>query len=373
MRKLSKIGLIVVASIQLTPAVLGAETSTISGGNTGAIPDNTPSGIDITFPMGDLSQINDISIDIEMDHTWVGDLDVTLIAPNGDQHIIFSDTGAVGGNGSGDSSNLDGLYTFGDTIWPINNWWAAAEAAGGGDIIPPGPYLTTAAAGTPNEGQDTFMTPAFRSAYAAGEWVLNVVDDAGGDPGNINAAKLRITEDRDADQISYPFNQNNGASGIYFDVTAKEKAVTILRFDLNLSGTDNVSVYYKTGTYVGFENNATPWINLGERSFSGSTNIPTPYVADSVVVPPNETYGFFAHTPLNAGMRYTNGTGTNEVMQNRDIKVESRTGITGGTPFAGGLNFPRVFNGTIYYLVGEDPSSCYVTRAANGAVISFCL
>ena len=66
-----------------------------------------------------------------------------------------------------------------------------------------------------------------------------------------------------AGSLSTSFNTNNsGRQGMYFDLTAASSAVTLDSFTVN-GGTGNWGIYYKTGTYSGFETNQSAWTLLG--------------------------------------------------------------------------------------------------------------
>jgi subtilisin-like proprotein convertase family protein len=137
-----------------------------------------------------------VELDMTMTHTWVGDLDATLVGPGGSpSHVIFASTGATTSAGVGDSSNLGGLYSFKDSAAGVN-WWQAAATAGPDALVPAGDYRTTAAGpqGTVNNSPVTNMTAAFAGvANPNGTWTLTVSDNAGLDTGSVSAATLRLT------------------------------------------------------------------------------------------------------------------------------------------------------------------------------------
>ena len=90
----------------------------------GAIPDGgTPTPTygaakDVTFTVGGTSgSPTSVSISFNASHTWLGDLEVTLIAPNGANHLLFARTGATTASGVGLPSDLNSAnaLTFADT------------------------------------------------------------------------------------------------------------------------------------------------------------------------------------------------------------------------------------------------------------------
>lgn len=166
------------------------------GVGTGAIPDNNPAGLNVTFTVAGVSApVTDIWISMDLTHSWVGDIDAKLTAPNGTtSHVIFASTGAITATAAGDSSNLLGVYRFIDNA-AGTNWWAAAAAIGDTIPVPAGDYRTTQAGpqAAANFSPVTSITNAFASIPSYnGVWTLNISDNAGLDTGSINAATLAI-------------------------------------------------------------------------------------------------------------------------------------------------------------------------------------
>ncbi len=169
-----------------------AETQAVfPGTNTGSIPDNdcTGAGRQISFAVTGISGApTDVRVNFTGTHTWVGDIDALLIAPNGTtQAFIFTFTGNDLDPDFGDSSDLGGPYNFYDTA--PNNWWAAAAAALSAQAVPAGDYRTAN-----DTGANTLLTPAFAGVTNAnGTWILKFNDCAQGDTGSISSANLTIT------------------------------------------------------------------------------------------------------------------------------------------------------------------------------------
>jgi len=168
------------------------------------------------------------------------------------------------------------------------------------------------------------------------------VNDPGCDPGTVEQ------------NLATPYNTNNGQRGNMFDVEATN-TITVTSFDCNLySGTTGYyEIYYKEGTHVGFENNASAWTFIGGASniTSNGNNVPTPLPIDiNIVIPAGETYAFYITNDFGAGTSYTDGTAVgNFLAGNADLTVYE--GVGKSYPF--GLTFTtRRFNGTIYYLDG---------------------
>lgn len=143
--------------------------------------------------------------------------------------------------------------------------------------------------------------------------------------------------------LTTTFASNNGCFGNMFDVTAFED-LTITSFDQNLwtTGTQDVTVYYKAGTYVGSETTPGDWTLLGTVSVTGAgDNLPTPINIGGLDIPAGQTYGIFIDTSL--GNNYTNG---DNVFTNTEMEISAGAGFC--TPFTSPIA-SRTWNGTIYY------------------------
>ncbi len=180
--------------------------ATFTGANLGALPDAptgqcwgafVPTPRNVTFEVSGVAgpPTNvELSTTFSPNHSWVGDVRATLIAPNGASHIVFSRTGSTTSGGSGDSSNLAGPYNFKDSAAGVNWWTAAANEPTGSVPLPAGDYRTTTAGGVAGAGTNTSMTPSFAGvANPTGTWTLRLEDGCAGDTGSISAAALIIT------------------------------------------------------------------------------------------------------------------------------------------------------------------------------------
>ena len=173
----------VLLALSLLPAISSADI--IASGGGGSFPDNDPGGFSSTITVADNELISGLSISIvNLTHTWVGDLNVSLTAPDGTSMDIMFRTGDAQGDCCGDSSDLGATYTFADGG---ADWWAAAAGAGGADIIPGGVYAPTSILGAP-----TSFAGTFGGLTTAGDWTLLIADLAGGDLGSYSAWDLSI-------------------------------------------------------------------------------------------------------------------------------------------------------------------------------------
>ena len=177
------------------------------------------------------------------------------------------------------------------------------------------------------------------------------------------------------------FTSNNGFSGNTFDLTPNaDLEITGLDFNgSNLAGlTYNIDVYYKVGTSVGFEADMSAWTVLasGLSAPCNGTDVPTfvDLAGNGVVLSAGTTYGIYFDSvdyALGASIKYTNGTGTNEIYSNGDLLLETKTGQ--GSPAFSGITFsPRVWNGTIYYDTLSGGGLTYaITPMTAGSPVTF--
>ena len=144
--------------------------------------------------------------------------------------------------------------------------------------------------------------------------------------------------------LTTTFANNNGSSGNMFDVSAYTD-ITIDSFYVNASASTTFEVWYRPGTYVGFQSSNAGWTQLGTYYVTAmGSGVPAALPIGGLEIPAGETYGLYVTGSVN----YTNGTGTNQVYENNDMKVECGTG---GSYFAVTIS-PRVWNGTIFYTAG---------------------
>ena len=181
------------AALSATGAVHALE---FSGSNLGAIPDNNPSGLDVTFSVsGMTAPVADVAVSMTLTHPWAGDLEATLIAPNGKaRRVLFGRLGVATFNGLGTSLDFNGTYRFDDRGGDL---WASVAAAT--NQVPGGDYrastAATVASAIKTGGCTAPITLAFNTLTTAelnGVWTLRIADRSSGDVGAISAAKLGL-------------------------------------------------------------------------------------------------------------------------------------------------------------------------------------
>jgi subtilisin-like proprotein convertase family protein len=204
--------LLVVAIHRSSPIVNAAPTASFPGAGTGAIPDDasgvchTSEGtpLNVTFNVSGITgSVTNVAVSFAGTHTWIGDLSVSLIAPNSTSHVIFARTGATAASGEipesyGQGDDLQGgTYNFADsnTSPPSGGWWQEAFSGDENHVMTPGNYRTTASGGASavSPAPATNMNAAFAGVTNAnGTWTLRVTDGCSGDAGSVTAATLTI-------------------------------------------------------------------------------------------------------------------------------------------------------------------------------------
>lgn len=147
--------------------------------------------------------------------------------------------------------------------------------------------------------------------------------------------------------LTTTFAAGNGASGNMFDIHVfQTRRVSISGIDIHTFTTlsTDVSLYYRAGTYVGFETNAAAWTLHETVSVTGQgTGVPTPVTFTNPLTLTNgASYGLYVHST--SGVEYTNGSAT---YIGAHFSLELGVG-TDDPPFTFTFS-PRIWNGTIHY------------------------
>ena len=116
-----------------------------------AIPDNSSSGVASSLALGTAIRIDRIAVDLDIRHSWIGDLTVTLTSPMGTQSALIVRPGAAPDSGGSGSSADDIRFTV--------------------------------------------TSNAFRGESAAGLWTLKVTDLAAADLGTLAGWTLHAIGD----------------------------------------------------------------------------------------------------------------------------------------------------------------------------------
>lgn len=170
-----KRSLLIASLIAITPAAFAVEFGPGAGQT---FIDNDTVSSDINIGMG-VTAVNYVRI-VGLNHTWIGDLTITLTNPDATSAFVIHQTGDTTLAGFGDSTNLDGDYTF---VAGGADIWAAAAGLGTNDVIAPGDYSPFV-----NNGDGTYTLTDFSSLVTgtAGDWTLSFEDTATGDTGSFS-------------------------------------------------------------------------------------------------------------------------------------------------------------------------------------------
>jgi hypothetical protein len=152
---------------------------------------------------------------------------------------------------------------------------------------------------------------------------------------------------------------NGGCEGIFVDITAKSQPVSVTGIESVVVGTDNVSVFYKAGSYSGFEQTAGAWTLLNSAPVTGGSGaIQALYpvsVGAGVTIPAGQTFGFLIWIDNAAGslvkaIRYDT-SGVTDTTDDALITIYSGMSSCGGAtndPFDGTSNI-RAWRGSVTY------------------------
>ncbi|WP_170061721.1 reprolysin-like metallopeptidase [Nonlabens arenilitoris] len=128
-----------------------------------AISSGPPSSFDAIITVTDNIVINDISLNIDLSHTWMSDVDIYLTSPSGTQITIIEDRC---------NNRNDLLATFTDDGAAVQCTFSAPTISGTVNAVD--------------------MFSVFNGENALGDWVLTVADDTDQDGGSLNDWSLDI-------------------------------------------------------------------------------------------------------------------------------------------------------------------------------------
>ncbi|MCX6353032.1 MAG: PKD domain-containing protein [Bacteroidetes bacterium] len=154
-------------------------------------------------------------------------------------------------------------------------------------------------------------------------------------------------------------------NGNMFDVVAKS-TVTIDSFDVATTSTTSVvvEIYYKTGTYIGYETSPKAWKLLGSKTVTGAgTSNPTMVKIGNLHLTAGTRYGLY--------VRYNTNVASYDFGSNHYVgkDMDIITGCSLGGKFSAGTTSivpVRNWNGRLYYHIKTCPSA----RVAVNATIS---
>lgn len=161
------------------------------------------------------------------------------------------------------------------------------------------------------------------------------------------------------------FAGGNNQHGNMINVSA-QKDLIINSFDVSPMGDTTIEVYYKEGSYSGFENNPSAWKLLGSAPVTYTGN-PVNAVVGSLYIPAGKNYALYV-TSTNASMGLNNTTVTSvQTYTDQNMSIEAGIGLE--YPFTNGTGVsynPRAWNGRINY----DLVTCQSTRQAVAVTVN---
>ena len=132
------------------------------------IPDNDPNGVSTTFAIANSSEILDLNVSVDISHTWVGDLLISLEHVNSGTTVVLMDRPGRDGSGVGCSSDDVNTMFDDNDVNPVENQCNGTSPAIGPD------------------SQPEEALSAFNGLNANGDWTLFVSDNANLDTGQVN-------------------------------------------------------------------------------------------------------------------------------------------------------------------------------------------
>lgn len=147
--------------------------------------------------------------------------------------------------------------------------------------------------------------------------------------------------------ISTTFAAGNGQQGAMIDVISTNP-VTLdsVTMAIPTNGNYTIGVYYKTGTYVGFETTPSAWTLLGNfNAVSTGSGANTKFDVTNLNLAPSTTYGmyFTIVSGPSTTLSYTNGSNT---YTSGGVTINTGKGVSG---LFGGTFNPRTWNGTLHF------------------------
>jgi subtilisin-like proprotein convertase family protein len=156
------------------PTSIGAPATSSSGNIAVPIPDNTTVDIPINVPQ--TGRVGDVNVKVRLNHTFDGDLVLSLVAPDGTVVPLANNRGGGGDNFGSGANDCSGSFTVFDD--QAANTIASGSAPFVGSFRPDSPLAV------------------LRGKQMNGVWRLRVADTATLDTGTVGCAQVEISEQR---------------------------------------------------------------------------------------------------------------------------------------------------------------------------------
>ncbi|MCC5918536.1 MAG: PKD domain-containing protein [Cryomorphaceae bacterium] len=151
-------------------------------------------------------------------------------------------------------------------------------------------------------------------------------------------------------QVDAPFFGTITFGGNFFDVFA-QVPLEITGFDVHntTSGSVTYEIYYKSGSWVGFQGNASAWTSAGTYVVtSAGSNNPTHISLNAPISVISGTYAICVVSQNNLHRMGSGSAVGNLLASSSELDIFEGAGIS-TVPFSGNITSPRQFAGTIYY------------------------
>lgn len=169
-----------VQQLNITTVSSPTDLTTASGAITVAIPDNNLAGVTHTIPVAGVpggATVQSISVNFNLTHTWDSDLEINLVAPNGNILNLVNNRGGSGDNFTNTTISSTSATSLGTGTAPFTGTFAADAVL--------------------NQGPTGFLSnvTSFTNLFSVpnGNWQLAIVDKAGGDIGTLTSWSITIT------------------------------------------------------------------------------------------------------------------------------------------------------------------------------------
>ena len=158
------------------------------------------------------------------------------------------------------------------------------------------------------------------------------------------------------DTITSVFNNENGNTGIFFDIATQSHAVTINQIFADFSATSGssfpIQLYSRNGSHLGFESSSLGWtLIVQDTVFAPEFNTPSAISTGiSENIPANSVKGFYLICPGNT-VDYSNSINAVGTPFLSDANIEVRSGTGSADLFTGSLFQGRDIHAVIDYCV----------------------
>lgn len=164
--------------------------------------------------------------------------------------------------------------------------------------------------------------------------------------------------------LTTPWTFNNGQSGIMFAINAK-KNIVIDSFDINWdAGTYGYQIYYKPGTFVGFDVTPGAWTLVGSGTATSTGGLgPTNLSASlNILLTTYSTGSFYITSTGGTVTNYTTGAVGTSACDSLNGNSDMKLTVGYGKAYPFGVTFqPRYFSGRVYYHCLPTPATTIVT------------